>query len=393
MTRLRQFAIAPPVLLAALLAGGASRIVQDECGPFTDVSPAFCPYVSELYYLGITAGTSATTFSPDDPLTRGQAAVFVAKGLNQSLARSSRRAALGQWWTTTPHYSDGFGLTSLDASVGQPCADGSDIWVPSLSGAVSRIRASDGRLLETWTVSGGNAALCAMGRVFVATFDSKLFMIDPSQPPGAATLLTSNLGKGPQSLAFDGNRIWTANPVGECACDPYPPGSISIVTPGSWSVQTVTYGTQYPFGIVFDGINIWVTDVAGGALLRLDSSGAIAQTITTGSAPRFPVFDGANIWVPNYGSSSVTLVRASTGQVITTLTGNGIGTAVAVAFDGERVLISSDDGGVSVWNAQDLSPIGSFSTQPLGGVAAVSDGINFWLTLSDFSSSGALARY
>ena len=90
-----------PLALAAVLAGGAVRIVQDQCGPFTDVTPAFCPFVSELYYLGITAGTSATTFSPDDPLTRGQAAVFVAKGLNQSLARSSRRAALGQWWTTT----------------------------------------------------------------------------------------------------------------------------------------------------------------------------------------------------------------------------------------------------------------------------------------------------
>ncbi|HEY4230419.1 MAG TPA: S-layer homology domain-containing protein, partial [Thermoanaerobaculia bacterium] len=62
------------VALAALLAGGAVRVVQDQCGPFTDVTPGFCPYVLELYYLGITAGTSATTFSPDDPLTRGQGA-------------------------------------------------------------------------------------------------------------------------------------------------------------------------------------------------------------------------------------------------------------------------------------------------------------------------------
>ena len=88
-----------PVVVAALLAGGATRIVQDQCGPFTDVTPGFCPYILEIYYLGITVGTSATTFSPDDPLTRGQGAVFIAKGINQTLARSSRRAALGQWWT------------------------------------------------------------------------------------------------------------------------------------------------------------------------------------------------------------------------------------------------------------------------------------------------------
>src|SRR5262249_23808470 len=87
------------VVLCAVLAGGAVRIVQDQCGPFTDVTPAFCPYLLELYYLGIPAGTSATTFSPDDPLTRGQGAVFIAKGLNQSLVRSSRRAALQQFWS------------------------------------------------------------------------------------------------------------------------------------------------------------------------------------------------------------------------------------------------------------------------------------------------------
>src|ERR1700730_12041041 len=91
--------LAIPLALAAVFAGGATGVVQDQCGPFNDVDPAFCPFVSELFYLGITAGTSPTTFSPDDPLTRGQGAVFVAKGLNQSLARSSRRAALGQWWT------------------------------------------------------------------------------------------------------------------------------------------------------------------------------------------------------------------------------------------------------------------------------------------------------
>ena len=67
----------------------------------SDVSPAFCPYVLELYYLGITAGTSPTAYSPDAVMTRGQAAVFVSKDVNQAIARSSRRAALEQWWTTS----------------------------------------------------------------------------------------------------------------------------------------------------------------------------------------------------------------------------------------------------------------------------------------------------
>ncbi|MFY9552773.1 MAG: S-layer homology domain-containing protein, partial [Thermoanaerobaculia bacterium] len=100
-----------PLALAAALAGGAVRIVQDQCGPFTDVSPAFCPYVLEMYYLGITAGTSATTYSPDNSMTRGQAAVFVSKSFDQVIARTSRRAVLGQWWT--PQGSGALGLTMV----------------------------------------------------------------------------------------------------------------------------------------------------------------------------------------------------------------------------------------------------------------------------------------
>jgi hypothetical protein len=164
---MKKIAILPLVLIAALLAGGASRVVQDQCGPFTDVTPGFCPYVLELYYLGITAGTSATTFSPDDPLTRGQGAVFIAKGLNQALARSSRRAALGQWWTTTPHWDLGLGVTNLGQFGTAPAADGADVWAPSDS-SVYRVRSSDGKLLDTWSgTANATAVLAAMGRIFV----------------------------------------------------------------------------------------------------------------------------------------------------------------------------------------------------------------------------------
>src|SRR6476660_770891 len=154
-----------PVVLAALLAGGASRIVQDQCGPFTDVTPAFCPYILELYYLGITVGTSSTTFSPDDPLTRGQGAVFIAKGLNQSLARSSRRAALGQWWTSSyGNWLSGLGVTPLPDALGPLVCDGADVWVGGGT-SLFRVRASDGKLLDTGKTTG--SVLAAMGRIFV----------------------------------------------------------------------------------------------------------------------------------------------------------------------------------------------------------------------------------
>jgi hypothetical protein len=377
--------IFPVVALAAVLAGGATRIVQDQCGPFTDVTPGFCPYVLELYYLGVTAGTSATTFSPDDPLTRGQGSVFVAKGLNQALARSSRRAALGQWWT--PQTTQAVALTPIGNEPLSCASDGADVWVPNDVG-VSRIRASDGRVLETWNGLSATNLLVAMGRIFLVVRNhpnSVLAMIDPSQPAGTATVLTQNLGEASGGMAFDGSRIWTAD-----GGDFVGTGSVSIVTPGTWAVTTVPgFGTMS--GIVFDGSNMWATNNSGGTLLKLDANGAVLQTVVAGRKPAILTYDGENLWVPNAGDDSVSVIRASTGEVIGTLTGNGLSNPLAAAFDGQRILVNNFTGdSVSLWRAADLMPLGSISTGAgAPPSSACSDGINFWVPIFN----GSLARF
>lgn len=380
------------VLMSALLAGGAVRSVQEVCGPFSDVSPTFCPYVLELYYLGITAGTSATTFSPEAALTRGQAAVFVSKGVNQAIARSSRRAALGQWWTTTTLWSDGLGVTTIPNSPGAPVSDGADIWVPDLDGSVSRVRASDGKLLETWHVPGGAAVLLsALGRIFVTgeVFDN-LSMIDPAAPPGDATLVASDIGQNvPKDIAFDGSRIWTANCCGIYLPPGGPPGSFSIITPGTWTVQMLTSGFDSPYALVFDGTSMWVQDIALG-LLRLDASGAVVQTVPGTAGQGRPVFDGVNIWVPSFNSPNVTVARASTGEIVATLP--TIASAIDAAFDGSRVLISDGGQSFELFDAQSLTSLGTFTGELGSCVGVCSDGINFWLTLATLQD-GKLARF
>jgi hypothetical protein len=374
-----------PVLLCALFAGGAVRIVQDQCGPFTDVTPAFCPYVLELYYLGITVGTSATTFAPDDPLTRGQGAVFVAKELDQALARSSRRAALGQWWTTTPHYDLGLGVIALGGVPSSIASDGVDIWVSSFGGTVSRVRASDGKLLETWT--GGmlpRQVLVAMGRVLVlgTSFEeAPLYAIDPTQPAGVMTAVAIP-GHGPQSMAFDGARVFVSN-NGGIAHIP----SIAIIAPTAappWSVTTVTNPIHSLLGtLIFDGTNILLLN--GTELLRLASDGSVLQATSVLSSLGFgSAFDGENLWTLNSTDDEITIVRASTGIIVATLTGNGLNHPEVAAFDGQRILITNTFGdSVSLWKAADLTPLGSVSTgagsQPS---AACSDGITFWIGLS-----------
>src|SRR6185369_157116 len=157
-------------------------------------------------------------------------------------------------------------------------------------------------------------------------------------------------------IAFDGARIWTANSG----------GSVSIVTPGEtipWAVTTVTNAFSSPYGVLYDSANIWVTDFTGNFLVKLSSGGAVLQTVTLGSFLEFPAFDGTNIWVPGASPNTVSVVRASNGAVLRTLTGNGLSFPQAAAFDGERVMVTNYSGdSVSLWKAADLTPLGFFPT-------------------------------
>src|SRR5271163_1679602 len=101
--------------IAALGFGVASAMgiapgqAQELCGgvdypfPYTDVSgvgAAFCPGIMEAYVTGVSKGTTPTTFSPNNTVTRVQMTTFLQRSLDQGLARTNRRAALNQWWTT-----------------------------------------------------------------------------------------------------------------------------------------------------------------------------------------------------------------------------------------------------------------------------------------------------
>ncbi len=382
----RRFFFVFGTVLVSLL-GGAAGAVLGVCGPFTDVSdPAFCPFVLEIFTLGITTGTTPTTYAPADNVSRLQMAAFLSRSVDGTLKRGSRRAALNRFWI--PQGGSDLGITTLGAAPGFVVSDGSDLWTANGNNTVTRVRAGDGKVLETWTgATGAHGVLTAIGRVFVtgAFTSAQLYRIDPGQPAGAVTTVASDLGNGAAPLAFDGSRIWSAD-FG---------GSVSIATPGPgipYSVNIAASGFTSPNGILFDGVNIWITDYGAGTLLKLDSNGAILQTVTVGTQPMVPIYDGTNIWVPGSNSNSVSVVRPSTGAILATLTGNGLNGPWVSAFDGERILVTNyNNNSVSLWKAADLTPIGTFSTgantHPLG---SCSDGLNFWIALN---GANQLARF
>ena len=374
----RRFAsVSSCAVLAVLL--GASKSLSGACGPFSDVAAdAFCPFVLEIFYLGITTGTTATTYDPAANVSRLQMAAFLSRSVDAVLKRGSRRAALNHFWTPQSELS--LAVTTVGSTPRQVASDGSDVWVVNGGGTVNRIRGGDGKLLETWTgASLATGVLTAIGGVYVtgSTNPGNLYQIDPTRPAGAVTIVASNLGKTPEGIAFDGSHLWTAND-----------GSVSIVTPAAlapWPVTTVSAGFSTLLGALYDGANVWVTDGVAGTLVKLSGAGAILQSVTLGGVPAFPTYDGSNIWVPNFSTNSISVVRASSGTILATLTGNGLDGPDMSAFDGERVLVTNFGPGadrVSLWKAADFSPLGTFptgaGTLPIG---AASDGAYFWITL------------
>jgi DNA-binding beta-propeller fold protein YncE len=363
---------------------------QELCGgvdypfPYTDVSgvgAAFCPGIMEAYVTGVSKGTTPTTFSPDETVSRVQMTTFLQRSLDQGVMRASRRAALDQWWTNTGPMQTI--AVALGGGSPQYCAgDGENIWVSIGPGGnqLVKVQASTGQVLDTWDdIESAFGIRVVAGMIFVtgATSPGNLYVIDPTQPPGVP--VSRPVGNYPQGIAYDGNMLWTANRG--------PPGSLTGVVPATpYPVFTAAQGFNAPYGILYDGAHLWVTDTGAGTLLKLDSLGNILQTVTVGSEPAFPAFDGANIWVPNFADNSITVVQASTGNVVATINSdvnNQLSGPNAASFDGERILIANYTGnGVTVFKAADLSfvahAITGVGTQP---IAACSDGINFWIPL------------
>src|SRR5580765_2706289 len=213
------------LLLATAVLGGGAAASLGSCGPFADVAAdSFCPFVLEVFFAGVTTGTTATTYDPTTAVSRLQMAAFLSRSVDGVLKRGSRRAAMKQFWTSQNPLV--LGLTTVGTLPVAAEFDGLDVWVSNRSdGSVSRVRSSDGSVVGTWT--GGiqtYGLLVAMGRIFVTSQVSPgvLYRINPSLAPGALTTVATNLGNNPTGIAFDGARIWTVND-----------NSVSIVTPGA----------------------------------------------------------------------------------------------------------------------------------------------------------------
>jgi hypothetical protein len=364
---------------------------QKMCGgqtypfPYTDVSgvgAAFCPGIMEAYVTGVSKGTTPTTFSPNDNVTRLQMTTFLQRSLDQGSTRASRRTVLKQLWQTNYYPQIN---TSPGGSPVFCAADGETIWVAS-EGEVDQFQASSGKFLGTWTGTTKSWPIAVIPGLIITADNGTpngVYYIDPTHSFGPLSASFTLPGGGASSIAYDGVYIWIASFS----------GSVSLFPPLGVVPKTYTAGFSQPVGLVYDGTQMWVTDYGAGTLLPVARDGTIGTPVTVGAGPEQPAFDGENIWVPNYLGNSITVVQASSGKVVATILSDGINNLSGpeqASFDGERVLVTNHVGSsITLFKAADLSVIGNaiFFDAPYG---VCSDRSHFWIT---FTNAHELVQY
>ena len=328
--------------------------------------------------MGVTTGLNPTTYDPGSGVTRLQMAAFLARTVDRTLQRGSRRAALGQFWTTQ---LNGLMMTTVGLQPGFLRSDGADVWVSSVA-TVSRVRASDGRLLETWTGTNSNRpVLAARGSGLHSRRGNPRPPLPDRSPAGRGR--RHDRGEQPRRQ-YGGDGLRWGQDLG---VDPGPGRRFGrCLDRNSGCFHPLDGNHRHGW---FPGIGgrrlrwserlghrLQCGDAAQAGLRRRDSPDGHDR-----DEPAFPAFDGSNIWVPNGGSATVTVVRASTGAVLQTLSGNGLVQPPEAAFDGQRILVTNNNGNtVSLFKAADLSSAGFLL---IGGTptGVCSDGVSFWIAL------------
>lgn len=356
------------------------------CGQFTDVlaSDVFCPLILQAFNLGITNGTSPTTFSPNDLVPRNQMVTFFDRGVDFTLHRG-RRTAIGRTWAASSQN----GGTSIDIGgmVEDVVTDGTFLWVARADSKIVKVNAADRRVLETWTIPAGQPRKLGVfrGLVWIADDLGNLYSFDPSGTAGGATQVftnTAGIAGGFPTLAFDGTNVWWGSSSSK--------GVLIYPAASAASLGTFAVGAGNIDGLTFDGTFMWVLE-SDSHLLKMNIPTAaapvpsVAETVTLppGVSDCRMAWDGNNLWIP-VPQGSLYVIRPSQGSLPSSIILNQTlplastsGPYVA-SFDGESIMIGQlNTGTVYLFKATSLTLIRSFTTGGFGTRGIASDGLTF----------------
>lgn len=282
------------LVLALTLGGGAASVLLGACGPFGDVSSLVCNAVLKIYFLGVTVGTSPTTFSEGDPVTRGQMALFLARTYDQ-VQRTENPVRLAQGLVNQPSNYEYFDDLKDPLLTGRPngfATDGLYDYVASQDTTKIGIYVSaNGVRIGSFTTGTTNNRMVCNGIYLYITsrYGTTLKRIQlrsgmVTDPWGAS--LPS--GTGDICFALDNVAVTTNS-------------GISIENTFSNGVTNVDLGGG-AYGVVFDGAYLWASGGPGGdKLFKIDVGGTIQPgypVTLDGPVNYYMGNDGQNLWIP-----------------------------------------------------------------------------------------------
>jgi hypothetical protein len=267
--------------------------------------------------------------------------------------------------TTAASWSGGNVYTLSFSNPWGICCDGTNIWVVNSAGAtVTKILASTGVTIGSYTVGGGPIAVCFDGtNIWTANYlNSTVTKLLAST---GAIIGIYSVPSSPQYICFDGTNIWVNSTLA------------SVTKIAATGAIVATYAVTSAAGVCFDGTYIWVVSSNGFVNKLSPSTGAIISTYAVGTTPNYVCFDGTNIWVTNGGSANVTKLLASTGAVIGTYS---VGTApTGICWDGTNIWVANNTNGtITKLSGSTGSFLGTYliGTTPQ---AICCDGSNIWV--------------
>ena len=175
-----------------------------------------------------------------------------------------------------------------------------------------------------------------------------------------------------RAIAFDGKYMWiTDSPfIGG-------PGNVSRYD-ASGSVVGSSDPGMSASAIAFDGTHMWVliNSFSGRGVTKINAAtGAVVAFYTTGD-PASIVFDGTNVWITNVSYVSVTKINVTTGALVNYPTSSYPG---SIAFDGTNIWISNAYNNLTKMDGSTGAIIADYPVgAPISNIAF--DGINLWFS-------------
>ena len=230
--------------------------------------------INRVYAAGImracTAGTPPN-FCPNDVVLRAQqasqwdralglngipaAGTYVSRAVSADI--NPLQVATLRWYRGSEAGGD-FAVATNPRAV---AFDGASVWIASLSGTVTKLRASDGACIGTCSFAVDSSFGIAVdgASVWVSNFGGNTVTKLRASDGACVGTCTFAVGTQPRGVAFDGNSVWVANS-----------GSNTVTklrASDSFVLGTFAVGTN-PWGVAFDGASVWLANNGSGTVSK-----------------------------------------------------------------------------------------------------------------------------